>query len=67
MMFSQEPEEKERRWKMTKLLATIVLVVQIIIAGAYFFKEKQEMLLFPMMVNIFLNTLVVYHLHHIER
>lgn len=65
-MFSQDPEEKLRRWKMTKLLAKIVLVIQVIILFAYFFKEKQEMLIFPMVVNIFLNSLVVYHLHKTE-
>ena len=65
-MYPRDPEEYMKRRRMVRLLMSFVLFVQVCVLLAYYFKEKQVALSFPMIVGIMLNGLGLWHLSQLK-
>ena len=65
-MNQPEPNELTKRYRMTRFLMVIVLAVQLFVLAAYYFKEKQTILAFPMIVTSLFLALALTHLRHIK-
>ena len=60
-MRQEDPELQLKRRRMVQVLAWLSLIIQVVILLAYYFKEKQVILTFPMIIGIMVTCFLIWH------
>ena len=65
-MQQKDPDLWFKRRRMILIILVMMFLIQLVILGAYYFKEKQVILAFPMLVSLILNGLGIWHMTQLK-
>ena len=66
MRLPNDPESMMKRKRQTMLYLGIALIIQVIVLLSYYFKEKQVVLAFPMVLGIIMTVVAIVNLKSLE-
>lgn len=66
MRLPNDPESMMKRKRQTMLCLGIALIIQVIVLLSYYFKEKQVVLAFPMVLGIIMTVVAIVNLKSLE-
>lgn len=66
MRLPNDPESMMKCKRQTMLCLGIALIIQVIVLLSYYFKEKQVVLAFPMVLGIIMTVVAIVNLKSLE-